>query len=85
MSAIEGGVDDLPGELEKLFSHLLLNIGSISRRKTACRTLSMVMTARTYKLEGYFDFLLTLDMYYFLDEYEKNPNFAVELSASQLA
>jgi hypothetical protein len=85
VSTVELGLEDIPDELDKLFSHLFFKNCAISRRKTACRTLSMVLTANNHRLRSRSRPLITLDMYYFVDEYEKNPRFALEQSSRQLS
>ena len=73
-SEIEKELDSLPQDLEELFEHLLKSIDKSAQKKKGYQTFAMMP-----KLEPY-DLGLSLLHYSFLDDYEKDPEFAMKPS-----
>ncbi|KIY00632.1 uncharacterized protein Z520_03295 [Fonsecaea multimorphosa CBS 102226] len=71
LSDVEEELGRLPSELHELFEYLLESISSAGRKR-AHRTFAMIL-----KLRGY-EFDLSLLAYSFLEDYERNPAFAME-------
>lgn len=71
--ALERELDSLPDELEDLFKHLLIlkPMNNLARKK-AYQVLAIVLKLRNY------DLYLSLFSYPFLDNYEKDPEFAMK-------
>jgi hypothetical protein len=74
VSTVIQELDYLPDELESLFRHILITKKSKLMRRMAFRTFSMVR-ART---RGH-GIPLTLGMYYFMEHYQEDPEFAIKL------
>lgn len=74
VSEIEKELDSLPQDLEKLFEHLLESIDKSAQKKKVYQTFAMMP-----KLEPYY-LGLSLLQYSFLDDYEKDPEFAMKQS-----
>jgi hypothetical protein len=74
VSEIEKELDSLPQDLEKLFEYLLESIDKSAQKKKVYQTFAMMPKLEPYNLE------LSLLQYSFLDEYEKDPEFAMKPS-----
>jgi hypothetical protein len=73
LATLERQLDVLPDELEDLFRYLLQSISKSARAKVY-RTFAIVLQSTTYEFD------LSLDRYYFLDDYEADPEFAMKSS-----
>ncbi|KAL2827903.1 hypothetical protein BJY01DRAFT_255520 [Aspergillus pseudoustus] len=73
VSTMKQELDSLPLELADLFKHVLISKRSISMRRMAFRTFAMVITANKPPRPPF-----TLSMYYFMEDYDKDPGFALE-------
>jgi len=74
VSEIEKELDSLPQDLEKLFEHLLESIDKSAQKKKVYQTFAMMPKLKPYGLR------LSLLHYSFLDDYEKDPEFAMKPS-----
>lgn len=74
VSEIEKELDSLPQDLEKLFKHLLESIDKSAQKKKVYQTFAMMPKLKPYIL-GF-----SLLQYSFLDDYEKDPEFAMKPS-----
>jgi len=74
VSEIEKELDSLPQDLEKLFEHLLESIDKSAQKKKGYQTFAMMPKLEPYELG------LSLLHYSFLDDYEKDPEFAMKPS-----
>lgn len=72
VSEIEKELDSLPQDLEKLFECLLESIDKSAQRKKVYQTFAMMPKLEPYGLG------LSLLQYSFLDDYEKDPEFAMK-------
>lgn len=74
VSEIEKELDSLPQDLEKLFKRLLESIDKSAQKKKGYQTFAMMPKLEPYNLG------LSLLHYSFLDDYEKDPEFAMKPS-----
>lgn len=74
VSEIEKELDSLPQDLEKLFECLLESIDKSTQKKKVYQTFAMMPKLEPYGLG------LSLLQYSFLDDYEKDPEFAMKSS-----
>ena len=74
LSSLLQRLRDMPQGMEPLFKYLLESINPTDRR-TAYRTLAVVMKLREYQCPD-----MSLFRYTFLEDYEKNANFAMDAS-----
>ncbi|KAF1954475.1 hypothetical protein CC80DRAFT_536667 [Byssothecium circinans] len=73
LASLERELEVLPVELEDLFKYLLQSIDK-SALARAYRTFAILLRSTTYQFD------LSLDSYYFLDDYETDPEFAIKPS-----
>lgn len=71
LTTLQQELDLLPQELDDLFKHILKSL-STSDRKRAYQTFAMLLKLKPYDLE------LSLFSYTFLEDYDKDPGFAMQ-------